>query len=192
MTPTTGRHIRVGVAPVGEPATLAAKVIAAHIEGFLRLPCGLLPAMPLPEFAFDSSRLQYEAGRVIEGLEARPLGGFQKVVCVLSVDLFVPIFSHVFGEARLDGRVALVSLYRLGQAVHGRPPAPEQVLARAAKVALHELGHLFALTHCSDPACLMHFAGDCDDLDRSPVLFCRYCRLFIADALTAVQASRSR
>ena len=192
MTPTTVRDIRVGVAPVGESATLAAKVIAAHIEGFLKLPCRLLPGMPSPEFAFDTGRLQYEAGRIIEGFEARPLGGCQKVVCVLSVDLFVPVFSHVFGEARLDGRVALVSLYRLGQAVHGRPPEPDRVLARAAKVALHELGHLFALTHCDDPACLMHFAGDCDDLDRSQVLFCRYCRLFLADALTADQASRFR
>ena len=35
---------------------------------------------------------------------------------------------------------------------------------RAAKVALHELGHLFNLQHCDDSRCLMHFNVDIADL----------------------------
>jgi archaemetzincin len=188
MTLTQGPALSLGVAPVGEPTLLAAKVIAAHIEGFLELPCAILPGLPSPEFALDPGRLQYDAGRIIEGYEGWDLGECHKLVCVLSVDLFVPIFSHVFGEARLGGRVALVSQHRLGQTADGRPLRPEQVLLRTAKVALHELGHLFSLTHCSDPGCLMHFAGDCSDLDRVPLLFCRYCRQFLADARRLPQA----
>ena len=182
MTLTQGPALRLGVAPAGEPTLLAAKVIAAHIEGFLRLPCVILRGLPAPEFALDPGRLQYDAGRIIEVYETCELGGCSKVVCVLSGDLFVPIFSHVFGEARLGGRVALVSQHRLGHYCDGRPLRAEEVLLRTAKVALHELGHLFSLTHCSDPGCLMHFAGDCNDLDRVPLLFCRYCRQFLADA----------
>ncbi len=181
---------RLGVAPIGESTMLAAKVIAAHIEGFLELPCAILPGFPPPEFAFDPGRLQYDAGRIIEGYETREQGGCSKLVCVMAGDLFVPIFSHVFGEARLGGRVALVSLYRLGRTGDGRPLRSEQLLMRGAKVALHELGHLFALTHCSDPGCLMYFTGDCNELDRVPLLFCRYCRQFLADACNRHQSGR--
>jgi archaemetzincin len=165
---------------MGEETRLAAKVIAAHVEGFMRLESRVLDPLPRPDFALDPQRLQYDAGCIIERLEAHPHGRCDKVVGVAAVDLFVPVFSHVFGEARLGGRAALVSLHRLGLMEDGRRPAPEQVLERAAKVALHELGHLFSLTHCSDPGCLMHFSGDVAGLDATALLFCRYCRDFLA------------
>jgi archaemetzincin len=51
------------------------------------------------------------------------------------------------------------------------------MLERIAKVALHETGHLFNLFHCSDEKCLMHFSGNVEELDMSPLYFCRYCSL---------------
>ncbi len=180
MRPGPARGIRVGVIPMGEETRLAAKVIAAHVEGFMHLEAMVLDPLPRPDFALDPQRLQYDAGCVIEDLESRPPNRCDKVVAVTAVDLFVPVFSHVFGEARLGGRAALVSLHRLGEAEEGRRPPPARVLERAAKVALHELGHLFSLTHCSDPGCLMHFTGDVAGLDATALLFCRYCREFLA------------
>ena len=168
--------------PMGEETRLAAKVIAAHVEGFMKIDCRVLDPLPRPDFALDPQRLQCDAGRIIEYLEARPHGRCAKVVGVAAVDLFVPVFSHVFGEARLGGSAAVVSLHRLASGGTCRRPAPERVLERAAKAALHELGHLFALTHCSDPSCLMHFSGDLDGLDATGLLFCRYCRDFLASA----------
>lgn len=180
MSPGAARGVCVGVVPMGEETRLAAKVIAAHVEGFMRLESRVLDPLPRPDFALDPQRLQYDAGCIIEYLEARAHGACDKVVAVAGVDLFVPVFSHVFGEARLGGRAALVSLYRLGLMEGGRRPAPDRVLERAAKVALHELGHLFSLTHCSDPRCLMHFSGEVAGLDAVALLFCRYCRDFLA------------
>ncbi len=180
MSRTAARGICVGVIPFGAETLLAAKVIAAHVEGFMRLPCEVLAPLAPPHFAFDPRRLQYDAGRIIEDLEKRSFGQCAKVVGVLAVDLFVPVFSHVFGEARLGGSAALVSLHRLSSREEGRQPEAARVLERAAKVALHELGHLFCLTHCEDPACLMHFCGDVDGLDAIQLLFCRYCHRFLA------------
>lgn len=175
----TARKVGIRVLPMGEQTRLAAKVIAAHVEGFMRLECRVLDPMPPPDFALDPQRLQYDAGRIVEHLEAHCCDECVKVVGVLGVDLFVPVFSHVFGEARLGGGAALVSLYRLERTEEGRRSAPELALERAAKVALHELGHLFSLTHCSDPGCLMHFSGDLAGLDATRLLFCRYCRDFL-------------
>jgi archaemetzincin len=44
------------------------------------------------------------------------------------------------------------------------------------------LGHLFNLFHCEDNKCLMHFSGDLEDLDRTPLYFCRYCSAYYKDA----------
>jgi archaemetzincin len=104
------------------------------------------------------------------------------VVGVVDVDLFVPIFTHVFGEARHGGGAALVSLFRLAANPGRAWRLTPEVLERAAKIALHELSHLFSLPHCTDDHCLMHFSGDLDMLDRTPLTFCRYCTAFFRSA----------
>jgi len=105
------------------------------------------------------------------------------VIGILDVDLFVPIFSHVFGEAKQGGKYALVSLFRLKKNPDGSTIMSSNFYERAAKVALHELGHLYNLFHCEDKRCLMHFSGGLEDLDETPLYFCRYCTAFFKDAL---------
>jgi len=98
-----------------------------------------------------------------------------KVIALVNVDLFIPIFTHVYGEARQNGKIALVSTFRLAQKKGGTSPPPDEILERTAKVALHELGHLFNLEHCQDSKCLMHFSGHLAELDETPLYYCRYC-----------------
>lgn len=150
------------------------KVIAAHVTGYLQLRTDLLSPMALPPHSLDPLRGQYDAAKILTRLESMPLQGHGKLIAVLNVDLFVPIFTHVFGEARQGGTVALISIFRLGSPPGIGPPS-HVVLERASKVALHELGHLFNQIHCEDSRCLMHFSGSLEDLDRSPFDFCRYC-----------------
>jgi len=166
-------HTPVGVLGIGEVPDTVIKVVAAHVTGYLRLGAKVLPPLPLPLHAHDPARGQYDAAKILAGLEAKPFPGHGKIIGILNADLFIPIFTHVFGEARQGGRVALVSIYRLGTPGFG--PPSEVVLERAAKVALHELGHLFDQVHCEDARCLMHFSGDLGDLDRIPFDLCRYC-----------------
>ncbi len=174
---------RIGVIPIGEIPAIAPKVIAAHISGYLNLQAVVLPPLGHPSYAFDKERYQYNVGTILKQLEANPIKKVEKIVGVLSVDLFVPVFTHVFGEARQGGSVALVSLFRLGK----DPVEPDQpsagMLERAAKVALHELCHLYNLTHCENHECLMHFSGSLEDLDKTPIAFCRYCWSYFRDAL---------
>jgi archaemetzincin len=180
---TTPPPHRIGILPMGEIPRLIPQVLAAHIETYLRLPADILPSEGLPETAFDHRRLQYDAGKAVTALERRTdTGGCSKMVAVLSCDLFVPIFSFVLGEARQGGIWALVSIYRLEKNENGSTPPASNFYERAAKVALHEIGHLFNLVHCDDERCLMHFAGGLSDLDRTPMLLCRYCRQFFQEA----------
>ncbi len=173
----------LGVVPVGDVSAFAVKVIAAHITGYLHLDAEVLSARDQPVSAYDERRFQHNAGTLLKAFEAISFGDFDKVVAVLNVDLFAPIMSYVFGEARQGGKLALVSLFRLQTKPDGVTCPSSLIYERAAKVALHELGHLYNLVHCEDHGCLMHFAGEIGQLDQIPLYFCRYCSKFFKDAL---------
>ena len=174
---------RIGVIPIGEIPEIISKSVAAHFLGYLNLDADILSPLEHPTYALDHQRLQYNAGMILKSLESGPFQDYAKVIGLLDVDLFIPIFTHVFGEAQQGGKSALISLYRLKNNPNGTAPPESILLERAAKVALHEAGHLFNLFHCMDERCLMHFSGNPKDLDAVPLQFCRYCATYLKDAL---------
>jgi archaemetzincin len=175
---------RIGVVPVGEVPEITSKTVAAHILGYLDLDADVLPPLEHPAYAHDEKRLQYNAATILQAFDSMPFHDYEKVIGVLEVDLFIPIFTHVFGEAKQGGRCGLVSLYRLKKNTDGSTPPMSLLLERAGKVALHELGHLYNLYHCMDTRCLMHFSGEIEDLDKTPLYFCRYCSVYFRHALS--------
>jgi archaemetzincin len=174
---------RIGVVALGEVPELVLQSIAAHIQGILHVEVDVLPHLSLPSSAFDQGRLQYSASRMLQHLEALSFPGGDKIMGVLDGDLFVPIFTYVLGEAQQGGKHALVSLHRLKTQEANAPSDLSLLLERSAKVALHELGHLYNLHHCMDPGCLMHFSGSLRDLDETFLDYCSYCRIYLRDAL---------
>ena len=184
MKQDSSRKIKVGVVPMGDVPVMAPKVIAAHVYAYFDLQADVLASRPVLRHTFDSGRMQYDAGQILTKLEKEIFKGYQKIIGVINGDLFVPVFSYVLGEARQGGRCALVSLFRLSENLARGPGEPSQFLERCAKVALHELGHLFDLTHCSDPLCLMHISGDARELDQRRLNLCRYCKLFLEQGLS--------
>lgn len=166
---------QIGVVPMGEVPPLSVQVIAANITVYYGCPADVLPVLPLPESAFDEARLKYNAGIIINTLDALDFNGYSKIVGVISRDMFVPIFNYVYGQAVQGGSLALISLFRLNRNADGSTPPASLVFERAAKVALHELGHLFNLYHCNQADCIMHFSGAIEDLNKIPFYLCRDC-----------------
>jgi hypothetical protein len=56
-----------------------------------------------------------------------------RLLGVAAVDLFVPIFTVVFGEAQVGGACALASFYRLSEEHYGLPPDESKLRERLAK-----------------------------------------------------------
>lgn len=155
-------------------STLAAKLIAAHITAHLKLPSAILPRVNPPDAAYDKRRGQFDAAEFLQFLARQSFGKLEKIVAVTAEDIFVPIFTYIYGEAEQGGKFAVVSLFRLCPNP-GTCPTPPVVFERAAKIAMHEIGHLFNLIHCDDEHCLMHFCGSLTQLDQTAMHFCRYC-----------------
>ena len=89
----------VALVPMGEVPQMALRVIAGNIAGCLRLAVTILPGEIPPAAAFDSHRRQFNAAILIQALESMGRDRDEKMLGVLAADLFLPIFTHVYGDA---------------------------------------------------------------------------------------------
>ncbi|MEE9271047.1 MAG: hypothetical protein V3V49_12390 [Candidatus Krumholzibacteria bacterium] len=103
----------------------------------------------------------------------------------IDADLFIPVLTFVFGEAQLNGRAAVASMYRLRDSFYGLPDDRNRLIERLQKEAVHELGHVFNLAHCNNYSCVMHASNGVEEVDLKKVTFCRGCRNDLADSAAA-------
>lgn len=132
--------------------------------------------------AHDASRAQYGSSRILlDLLDQRPPEA-DRLVGLVDVDLFVPVLTHVFGEAQLGGRVAVVSSFRFVEPPGGRSRRAPADLAyeRLLKTVLHEIGHTRGLRHCRDSACVMTSANSVEMVDAKGRAFCLDCGAALA------------
>ena len=94
---------------------------------------------------------------------------------ITSVDLYIPIFTFVFGLAKLNGGTGIVSVHRLRTGFYGLPPDEDLLKARLIKEIVHEFGHLLNLRHCINYQCVMASSNTADDLDIKGDRFCGSC-----------------
>ncbi len=95
---------------------------------------------------------------------------------MVRVDLYIPILTYIFGQAKLGGYTGLASLYRLRNEHYGLEPDYALLIDRFSKVIIHELGHTFGLIHCSNQVCVMRSSTYVEDLDQKEKQFCYKCR----------------
>jgi archaemetzincin len=123
--------------------------------------------------AYDPARRQYRARRFLEQLEALP---GEIVLGLTSLDLFLPVFTFIFGEAMLGGRTAIVSTYRLAAEHYGLSSDAPLLRERLAREAVHEIGHCFGLVHCTDGLCAMAASHNPEMIDTKSADYCAACR----------------
>ena len=153
------------------------------IAKILSLPVRVLRPKPLPPHAYQVVRHQYHSTQLLEYLLAENNSEAFRILGVTAVDLYIPIFTFVFGEAQLDGRAAIISLARPRGDIDGVMPPRQVYLRRLIQLSLHELGHTFGLGHCRQDACLMGFSANLEKLDLKKLAFCEYCHVLLADYL---------
>lgn len=150
---------------------------------------GAAPAFDVGR-CFDAGRGQYDAASILAALAAVPGDAdcrdsaadgqpAQHVathrLALTTVDLFLPVLTHVFGAAPVGGVVAVVSTQRLDPVAYGLPADPGRLVERATREGLHELGHAFGLRHCRDATCLMRACRVVEEVDARDDGYCAAC-----------------
>jgi archaemetzincin len=125
---------------------------------------------------YDPARNQYNStGLLLELINDTPAETL-KILGVTELDLFIPIFTFLFGEAQLNGIAALVSTHRLRNQFYGIPEDETLLRNRLLKEGIHELGHTFGLIHCFALKCVMKSSTYVEEIDQKPTHFCKLCQ----------------
>ncbi len=132
----------------------------------------LLGFEKLPSSCLNKIRNQYNSTCLIFLLDKKIK---DKTLCLTNVDLYADGLNYVFGEAQLDGKIAILSVARLDPTFYGLDFNKETFVSRFRKEIMHELGHLFGLHHCSN-YCVMRFSNSILEVDKKPEDFCKSCK----------------
>ncbi len=152
------------------------------------LPVRVLDGPERPdETGYDARRKQHASGALLAWIEERRPADVGRVLGVTDRDLFIPILTHVYGEARLGGPAAIVSTARMAEH-DGAPADALRVRTRTTKEGLHEIGHTLGLLHCDNVRCLMARAAVLTRVDTKTTRLCPECR----DRLDALRPRWSR
>lgn len=167
----------IQVLAIASPPRALVESVVAGISRLVSVPCRVADAPCAMELPRIPGREQLDADKLLARLEACPRPEGYWAVGLSGEDIGHPIFTFFFGRARHHGGAALVSLARLDPGFYGL--APDNLLAarRAAREALHELGHVAGLGHCDDNRCIMRFVTDVEGIDNRGITFCEVCAL---------------
>jgi len=124
---------------------------------------------------FDSGRKQYNGNSLLKMLEANFGKDESKTMALVTVDLFIPILTYIFGQAYLGGRTGITSSHRLSNERYGLEKDEKLFTLRIIKEVNHELGHCFGLIHCHQPGCVMQSSTYVEDIDQKETGFCSNC-----------------
>ena len=166
------KYLYVGATPEAEREAFNA--VRGRVESEFGIAVREMELAPL-DFAYDRERGQYASIAVLEMLARACPPDAVKLLAVTERDLYIPVLTFVFGQAQLNGRVAVVSLARLRQEFYGLAPNREILLERTLKEALHETGHTFGLVHCADRHCAMSLSTNVRQIDSKRCEFCAPC-----------------
>lgn len=129
----------------------------------------LLPSIEVPQKAYDKTRRQFDGSGILETLPEME----DAVLGVTEEDAYVDGLNFIFGLA--CDRKALIALRRLRPEFYGLPEDEELFKRRVLKEAVHELGHVFGLDHCTDRNCVMYFSNSILDTDFKDWRYCGSC-----------------
>jgi archaemetzincin len=165
----------INILPLGFTDEAFLSGLSERLGTILGQAVNILQSEAEPSHAFDSRRKQYSSTEILDEIRSKSASRFSKIIGITDVDLYVSGLNFVFGQAHLGGEAAIISLARLRPSFYREGENSKLLFSRAVKEAVHELGHTYGLTHCSDRRCVMSFSNSIRDVDLKGESFCESC-----------------
>lgn len=179
----TKERSKIYVLPLGTFTPQQEKIIrltAGYLEAFYDLPVQTMPAKTIKRpLRIKDSRIsrqthkeQIRTGYLLNDVLKPLLPLDAAAMIAFTADDLYPdeSMNYVFGQASMEDRVGVWSLYRLGDHADY-----DIFLHRTLKIASHETGHMFSMHHCTKYECVMSGANYLGETDRRPLDACPEC-----------------
>ena len=166
------------------------KLTADYMRAFYNLHVKQLDVRKIKDVPPDNIRIQFpnneqiQTTYFIDNLLPKLIpNDAAAFICFTNYDVYPgDTWNYVFGQASLDKRVGVWSLWRL-ERDDGKKTDPGLFLARTLKIAMHETGHMFSMRHCTKYECLMSGTNHLGETDRRPLDTCPECTAKISWAM---------
>ena len=154
-----------------------------YIEAYYQLPVRVLPPETLDSVPAQARRIHPRTGdhQVLSTyvldhiLNPRKATDAFGLIAFTSSDLWPGAgWNFVFGQASLDDRTGVWSIYRNGNPEAG-PQEYDVALKRTVATGVHEVGHMFGMHHCIYYECLMNGSNHRQESDSRPLWLCPVC-----------------
>jgi len=136
---------------------------------------GRIPLSIDTDSLYSLDRRQYYSTGFIEQSASQTGQISGKILLMTELDIYVPVLTFLFGEAQLNGKHSIVSVFRLHEEFYSGETNNELLFERTMKEVYHELGHNFGLIHCLDWDCVMHSSNSVEEVDIKGNSYCQKC-----------------
>lgn len=180
--PTDERKV-IYIQPLGKFTADQNKIIrvtSEYIEAFYGLKIKTLATRVLPAKLNEPDQRmidypkhrQLRTGYIMETMLQPALPADAAALIAFTDEDLYPNSSmyFVFGQASLENRVGVWSLFRLKDQADF-----DRFLRRMMKISVHEIGHMFSMRHCTKYECVMSGTNHLGETDRRPVDACPEC-----------------
>jgi len=182
----TRRRNKIQIQPIGDITSTHDQLFRATkemLEAYFQVSVELLAPLPsskIPKkhwrksLLHGESWLQADGAYILDTVLDEQLSQTAVVLKALTTfDLWDGgTYNYVFGLGSLEDRVAVTSLWRLGD-FHSVCDANE--LFSVLKTVVHEVGHAFSLDHCVEFSCCMNGSNDAEEGELQPLELCPSC-----------------
>ena len=170
----SGVDIKIKIVPLGE----VPKDILEKVREELKVPFHMIGEIKeeekLPKSTYNQFRNQYHSSLILDFLEKHYEG---RVLGITKEDMYTEGLNFVFGQAKVRGKVAIVSICRLDPKFFHQPEDKELFERRIVKEVIHEVGHVLGLMHCPNKGCVMTFSNTVGDVDKKTKNLCEMCKM---------------
>lgn len=185
--PIRKTYSEIHLLPLGDFTPSQKKLLTAtrdFMERFFEMPVRTLEGIPLDDVSEEAQRMRDNGKRrqlrtnylLHDVLKPRRSKKAAALLGFVAEDLYPDDdWNYVFGQATLDQRVGVWSLYRNGNS-DGDEDEYRLCLLRTLKTAVHETGHMLGIPHCIAYSCCMNGSNHREEADRKPLEFCPQCQ----------------
>ncbi len=175
------------IIPIGNIDTKTLQYTQMELEKRFNVSIDIGRQLDEPAYAYHKHKKQYNSTKILKKIHKLKLTGYDRILGLVDVDLYVPERTFVFGGADVKKKVSVISLTRLRQEFYDLQEDSELFKYRTIIEAVHELGHTYGLYHCKDNKCVMFLSNTIEDTDHKGAELCSNCKRIMEEKKESVK-----